>query len=246
MPIKTVLFDADDTLWDTQKYFDVGHDIVVSQLGKDGYKTYVDRLLGDSGFFGIGTTPVCKAYLETLIDIRNGQLSDTDRQSYENLKATLSTRPIETYENVRETLALLRRNYRVIIVTKGQLAEQMMSIAKSGLRPFVHDFQIMNKKDANEYRGQVFTKYGLDPEECVMVGNTLKTDIHPVLECGGHAIYIPRNHWHGENTHEDNSRHENYYQTDDIKNVPNIIKDIEQKMEQRPPVNNTAIVPRLY
>ncbi len=244
MPIKVIGFDADDTLWPTQLYYDAGHDIVIGQIGEEGYNHYVQKLLGDSSYFGLGTTPVCKAYLETLMELRDGQLSAGDMESYKELKTTLTTRPIENYDNVTETLQALQQDYHLMIITKGQLQEQIISITKSGLRPFVHDFQIMNTKDAAEYKDQVFDKYKINPSEFVMVGNTLKTDIHPVLECGGNGIYIPRHHWNGENTQDDHSSHANLYHADNISEVPDIIKTIEQKMICRPSLNNNGMQPK--
>lgn len=229
--IKVIGFDADDTLWPTMLYYNQVHDVLKNHFGENGHKTFNDNIKNNTTIYGIATSAVCKAFFETALEINNGCVTKDDARIYEDVKNILENKPAEPFDGVRDVLQELKQNYRIMIITKGQLGEQTLAINKSGLKSLVHDYHIMNDKDVTEYQERIFNKYNIKPSEFVMVGNTPKTDILPVLECGGHGIYIPRDFWDAESTEKEFSNHPNHYQIDDISKVPEVIKRIELSLK---------------
>ena len=210
--IKVIAFDADDTLWDCQSHFEV----VMQQL-YDELVPWVDRETSALELFaterknmrllGYGVKAFTLSVLETAMRVSQGQMATVRldwllRQCYGLLEFPCSPLP-----EVEPTLeALQRRGWRMAVFTKGELLDQEHKLERSGLARYFSHVEIVSDKGEPEFR-TLCHRLALQPEELLMVGNSLKSDIAPALAIGCHAVYIPF-HVTWQLEHHDRFEHE--------------------------------------
>jgi putative hydrolase of the HAD superfamily len=134
--------------------------------------------------------------------------------------------PVELLEGVREAVERLAQEYPLILVTKGDLLHQETKLAASGLGGHFKGIEIVSEKDARVYRS-VMTRYGVRPEGFVMVGNSLRSDVLPVLEAGGHAVYVPYEMtWVHERVPDAALEDAQYHSVTHIRELPGVLKSL--------------------
>jgi putative hydrolase of the HAD superfamily len=193
--IKVIAFDADDTLWVNEPYFREAEEHFCSLLenympreiaAQELFKTEMDNL----PLYGYGVKGFTLSMLETLTRVTEGKapLGLVDH-TIEIGKALLA-RPVELLENVEETLAGLHGRYRLVVATKGDLLDQERKLKKSGLLNYFHHIEIMSDKQPSDYN-KLLRHLDCQPENFLMLGNSLKSDVLPVLNIDAWAGYIP-------------------------------------------------------
>ncbi|MFC5045423.1 HAD family hydrolase [Aquimarina hainanensis] len=193
--IKVIAFDADDTLWVNEPFFRKAEqdfcDIFASHLPKDQVNEMLfSTQMKNLPLYGYGIKPFTLSLIETAMDITGGQLDgDIVAQLLQKGKEMLET-PVVLLEGIEETLAVLATKYRLVMATKGDLLDQERKLIKSGLQHFFHHIEIVSDKTEKQYT-QLVRHLDIQPHEFLMVGNSLKSDIVPVLAMGGHAFHIP-------------------------------------------------------
>lgn len=196
--IKVVAFDADDTLWDCQGHFDK----VMQQLYTE-LEPWVDRETAARELYaterknmpllGFGAKAFTLSMLETAIRVSRYEMTAEKISEIQQRCYRLLQFPCTPLPEVRETLETLRRtrpDLRLICFTKGELLDQEHKLQRSGLAPFFDDVEITSDKREKEFR-ELCHKLGIAPEEMLMVGNSMKSDIAPALAVGCSAVYIP-------------------------------------------------------
>jgi Predicted hydrolase (HAD superfamily) len=193
--IRYVAFDADDTLWVNEKFFRDGEAALCGLLeeyasAEEVIKHLYDLEMSTLKLYGYGIKAYILSMIETAIDISGGKVrQDTIREIIEMGKTQMN-RPVEVYEGVAEVLDSLRGKYELILATKGDMLDQYRKIGKSGLKDYFGHIEVMSDKKISDYR-RLMDKLACEPSQFMMIGNSLKSDVVPVLEMGGYAAHVP-------------------------------------------------------
>ncbi len=193
--IQVIAFDADDTLWVNETYFRAAEQEFATLLS--GYETQnkIDqelfkKELENLPLYGYGVKGFVLSMVEMAIELSNYSISNTSIQSILNIGKEMLNKPVELLDGVPPTLKALSAKYKLIVVTKGDLLDQERKLEKSGLLSFFHHIEVLSDKKKENYQ-QVLNHLELDPQKFLMVGNSLKSDVLPVLEVQANAIHIP-------------------------------------------------------
>lgn len=195
--IKVIAFDADDTLWSNEPFFQEVEKQYVNLLASYGTPEEVSAELFQTEMnnlkcLGYGAKAFTISMVETALRISRKSIPVTDIQKIINLGKALLEIPAEPLTGVRETLEALKehKDYKLVVATKGDLLDQENKLERSGLSSYFDHIEVMSDKTEKEYL-QLLNILQVTPEEFVMVGNSLKSDIQPVLSIGGYGIHIP-------------------------------------------------------
>jgi putative hydrolase of the HAD superfamily len=195
--IKVIAFDADDTLWDCQSWFDD-----VERKCCELLKPWATAREVSEGLFaterknlsltGYGTKAFTLSLIENAVRVSHEQLTGDIVMQLIDLGKELLNFPTTPLPEVQETLQQLAdmRRYRFVVFTKGELMDQENKLRRSGLEGFFSHMETVSNKTEKEYR-QLCENLNVAPEETVMVGNSFRSDIAPALEAGASAIHIP-------------------------------------------------------
>ena len=192
---RVIGFDADDTLWHNENIFEHVHERYRELLAQYHDAATVDRTLfatemRNLALYGYGVKGFMLSAIETAIELTDGRISAEEIRTLLALGRGMIEHPVELLDGVAETLAALAATHRLLIITKGDLRDQERKLAKSGLAGHFRHVEIVSEKDAGAY-GRLFRRHAIEPARFLMVGNSLKSDILPVLELGGAGVHIP-------------------------------------------------------
>lgn len=195
MNLKVIAFDADDTLWVNEPYFRETEEKFCALLqdfmplhaaNKELFNTEMQNL----SLYGYGVKGFMLSMVETALRISSNRCSLEVIEEAIRLGKDLLDRPIELLEGVESVLNSLKNHYRLVVATKGDLLDQERKLRKSGLEHYFHHIEIMSDKQENDYL-ELIGHLDIQPHEFMMIGNSLKSDVIPVLNIGGHAVHIP-------------------------------------------------------
>ncbi len=193
--VSVVAFDGDDTLWHNESIFTMtqGRYRALLERYLDG-PALDERLqaneLRNLHLFGYGIKGFTLSMIETAIEASAGQVEAATIQSIIEYGKAMLQHPVELLEGVRATIEALHGRYRLMVITKGDLFDQESKLARSGLVELFWQIEIVSEKDQETYR-RILRAHHIDPREFVMVGNSIKSDILPVLGLGAHAVHVP-------------------------------------------------------
>ncbi len=193
--IELVALDADDTLWHNEPLYTSVREQFCALLTRYQPTGIADARLHEVEMrnlqhFGYGVKGFALSMIETAIELTNGQLESADVQKIIDWGRDMLASPVELFEGVSDAVAELAQRFPLILLTKGDLLHQETKLARSGLGHHFTGIEIVSEKDASVYR-RVMSRYRVAPDCFVMVGNSLRSDILPVLEAGAHAVYVP-------------------------------------------------------
>ncbi|PHI20984.1 haloacid dehalogenase [Lewinellaceae bacterium SD302] len=209
--ITHIAFDADDTLWAHENVFvdakKAATELLRPYLGEKDIEKELYRFEKKNlAIFGYGIKGFMLSLIETAIELSSGKISGGEIQRIIDLGKEMLEHPIELLTHVSEAIDLFEDHYPLLIITKGDLFDQENKIARSGIGDHFSIVEIVSEKNPKSYR-KICRKHEIDPRGLLMLGNSLKSDILPVLEIGGQAIHIPFEYtWHHERTEADKSR----------------------------------------
>jgi putative hydrolase of the HAD superfamily len=193
---QTLMIDADDTLWENNIYFERAIASFISFLNHRHYSAaQVRHKLNEVehehiGKLGYGLHSFTAALVATFERLSVEPLTPALHETIHGIARAIAEQPIELLRHVSPTLQELRSRHRLLLVTKGNLAEQTGKVERSGLGPYFEAVEVVAEKDAESYRA-IVTRYGLQPETTWMVGNSPKSDINPAIAAGLNAVFIP-------------------------------------------------------
>ncbi len=203
--IKLVGFDGDDTLWHSQGYFDGAQaefESIIARYVDLGDARLHERMLATEqanlALFGYGAKAMTLSMLETAIDITEGRVTPSDLGRLLDLGKAVLQHPVELLPGIRDAVEAVARNHAVVLITKGDLFHQERKVAQSGMADLFRRIEIVSEKDAAAYT-RVLREFTLSPGQFVMVGNSLRSDIEPVVRLGGWGIHLP---YHATWAHE--------------------------------------------
>jgi len=223
MDIKVIAFDADDTLWVNEPYF-LETETKFCQLmeeflpqhvvAKELFKTEIDNLY----LYGYGIKGYILSMIETAIRISGNTLNAEAVMKIMDYGKEMLAKPIELIDGVEDTLKALHGKYRLVVATKGDLKDQHRKLHDSGLGHYFHHIEVMSDKQQTDYT-KLVSRLDIAPHEFLMIGNSLKSDVIPVLEIGGHACHIPFHTTWAHEVVEHSVEHQNFIQAEKISQV---------------------------
>lgn len=193
--IKVVGFDADDTLWVNETYFRKAEEEFASLL--DGFETKnkIDQELfkmemKNLELYGYGIKGFMLSMVESALEISNNTVSQATLTELLNLGKKMISHPVELLDDVKEVLESLHTKYRLIVLTKGDLLDQERKIERSGLSKYFHHIEVLSDKKEENYLN-LLDHLEINVQEFLMIGNSLKSDVLPLLNIGAQAVHIP-------------------------------------------------------
>jgi putative hydrolase of the HAD superfamily len=227
MDIKVIAFDADDTLWDNENYFQEIEkkfcELMEEYLPQHSVARELLRFeIHNLPLYGYGIKAFMLSMIETAISISNGTISVSVIEKIIQYGKELLQKPIQKLEGVDEVLENLKGRYRLVVATKGDLLDQERKLKKSGIEHYFHHTEIMSEKGEADFR-KLIKHLDIKPENFLMIGNSLKSDVLPVLNIGGHAFHIPYHVTWGHEKIEYEVNHENFRQFSCIKDILTVL-----------------------
>ena len=226
MNIKVIAFDADDTLFINEPYFEETQEafcvLMEDYLSRRSLEQelYTNQI-ANLPLYGYGIKAYILSMIETAIIVSDGTVSIKHIERVLALGKELLQKPIELIEGVEETLAALHGRYKLVVATKGDLKDQQRKLHDSGLGHYFHHIEVMADKQALNYH-KLLQRLDIEPHEFMMIGNSLKSDVLPVLEIGGYACHIPfHTTWEHERIDHE-VKHDNFKALTDVREVLNL------------------------
>ena len=227
--LKIIAFDADDTLWVNEPIFTKTQHACKSLLKKYVSPEILDEKLyateiRNLKLFGYGVKGFTLSMIETAVELSEGKISGKEIQTIIELAKEMVKHPVELLPNVATTLEQLKDQYELMIITKGDLFDQESKIARSGIADFFNRIEIVSEKNETTYQ-KVFEQHRIDLNHFLMLGNSLKSDVLPILKLGGRAIHIPfHTTWMHEMIDEKKQAGFQYVTLEDIGMLPDYLK----------------------
>lgn len=193
--ITTIAFDADDTLWHNERIFLSTKDKFTALLSEFHDKIYIERHLDATEtknikHFGYGIKGFTLSMVETACELTEGRITGDKIKEIITFAKDMLASPIEVLDGVEDAIKELSGKYRLMCITKGDLLDQETKLARSGLGEYFDALEIVPRKVASTYEN-ILKKHNISKNEFVMIGNSLRSDILPVVEIGAKAVFIP-------------------------------------------------------
>ncbi|MDQ1857197.1 HAD family hydrolase [Chryseobacterium sp. WLY505] len=221
--ITTIAFDADDTLWINEPYFQEAEKefcillenyLPQHSVSQELFTTEMQNL----HLYGYGVKGFMLCMIETITRVSNNTASLELVNKAIHLGQELLQKPIELLDGVTETLESLKGKYRLVVATKGDLLDQERKLKNSGLQDYFHHIEIMSDKKEHDYK-KLLKHLDCQPENFLMLGNSIKSDVLPVLEIGGYAAHIPYHVTWSHEQHDVNLEHPNFIELTSINEI---------------------------
>ncbi|APA63285.1 HAD family hydrolase [Maribacter sp. 1_2014MBL_MicDiv] len=193
--INVIGFDADDTLWVNETYFRDTEDKFADLLEKYETKNKIDQELfrteiKNLDLYGYGIKGFVLSMIECALELSNNQVAPKTVSALLDLGKEMITQPVELLEGVEEVLQSLKDKYRLIVLTKGDLLDQERKLERSGLSEYFHHVEVLSDKKEKNY-SDLLEHLQIEPDEFLMIGNSLKSDVLPLVNIGARAVHIP-------------------------------------------------------
>ena len=227
---KIIAFDADDTLFVNEPYFQeveqqfcvLMQDYLSHQgLSQELFKTEIENL----ALYGYGIKGYILSMIEAAMKISNNTISLQIIEKIIELGKDLLQKPIELLDGVEQTLQALQGKYKLVVATKGDLKDQQSKLHRSGLGHYFHHIEVMSDKQEINYL-HLLKRLEIAPQDFLMIGNSLKSDVLPVLAIGGFAIHVPFHTTWAHEKIDHKVEHENFFEIKNVVEVLNILQNI--------------------
>jgi putative hydrolase of the HAD superfamily len=226
----TIAFDADDTLWHNERYFQISqerfHDLLAPYSDPDNLS---ERLLASErrnvGRYGYGIKGFTLSMIETAIEVTDENVPAQVIRELIAVGQDMLAHPIDLLPGVAEVLGTLTETHRLMVITKGDLLDQERKIAQSGLGDVFDAVEIVSEKTPESY-ARIFHAHGIAPDAAMMVGNSMKSDVLPVLKIGGWGVHVPHDlTWALEHAEKPDS-HARFREIPSLSDLPSLISSL--------------------
>ena len=230
--IELIAFDADDTLWHNEPLFTDTKIRFTALLSNYHSSDWIEERLYETeirnlSHYGYGIKSFTLSMIETAVELTEGRIRGDEIQQVIDFAKDMLNAPIRLLDGAEETVRTLFQSHRLMLVTKGDLFDQQSKIARSGLGDMFSHVEVVTGKDASTYK-HITEKVGIDPTHFLMVGDSLKSDILPVLDIGGNAVHVPYEvTWKHEEVPADVVDQYHFKHADSIGQVVSLIRDWE-------------------
>ena len=232
--LTTICFDADDTLWHNERFFVLTQERFAELLRDHAEPDHLaDRLLAaerrNIGHYGFGIKGFVLSMIETALEVTEHRVPGAVIAEIIAAGQEMLRHPIELLPGVEETISALSAEFTLLLVTKGDLLDQERKLAQSGLGDAFDGVEIVSDKTADVYRA-IFKRAGARPEDALMAGNSLKSDVNPAIEAGGWGVYVPHGATWVLEAAEAPADHPRFRRIEGLAELPGLLRDICHNM----------------
>jgi putative hydrolase of the HAD superfamily len=234
-----IAFDADDTLWHNERLYVRAQAMLKQLLAQYHHPEWIaERLyhteMRNLQHFGYGIKGFALSMIETAVELTEGRITGHEIQTIIDAAKEMLAADVELLEHVADTLVSLTNTYALMLITKGDLFDQELKIARSGVAQHFRHIEIVSDKSQASY-DTLLKRHGIAPERFLMVGNSLRSDILPVLALGASAVYVPHQLTWAHEAAEPPVAQPGYYEVKHLGLLPNLLKDLERQALQVSP-----------
>ncbi|WP_411816284.1 HAD family hydrolase [Hyphococcus sp. DH-69] len=228
--LDVVAFDADDTLWQNERFYRLTEAAFTELLADYADPDHLtERLLETErrnlARYGFGIKGFTLSMIETALEITEGKAPASVIQAILDKGHEMLEHPVELLPHAAETVQRLKGEFRLMVITKGDLFDQERKIALSGLADQFDGIEIVSDKNPETYRN-VFSRHGVSAEKAMMVGNSLKSDVLPVLDLGGWGVHVPHSQTWAFERAEPPQSHPRFREIDHLGGLQDILKSL--------------------
>jgi len=190
-----IAFDADDTLWHNEILYAGAQENLRELLspyadGKTVDHALYQKEMSNLALYGYGIKSFALSMIETAIELSGDKVSAAEVGNIIGFAREMLTAEVQLLDDAASAVMELSRSHHLMVITKGDLRDQESKLARCGIREYFDEIEIVSEKTSHTYE-RLMSRYGITPDRFLMVGNSLKSDILPVVAAGGHAVYIP-------------------------------------------------------
>ena len=222
---KVIAFDADDTLWENENFFREAEQEFYALMENYADENFLEQKLfqteiGHLDLYGYGIKSFILSMIETALKVSKNEVSQEIISEILQIGKRMLNHPVRLLKGVESTLKFLsEKNYRLVVATKGDLLDQERKLKASGLQNYFHHIEVMTDKQEANYKS-LFQNLAVKPSEFLMIGNSLKSDILPILELGGQAVHIPyHTTWVHESLNEEDLKQYKYLKLESLEEL---------------------------
>ncbi|MEL7149402.1 MAG: HAD family hydrolase [Pseudomonadota bacterium] len=232
--LTTICFDADDTLWHNERFFRLTEERFIALLADyaqpdDLAERLLDAERRNLERYGYGIKGFTLSMIETALQVTENRVPGAVIAELISAGQEMLQHPIELLPGADDTIRRLASDYQLLLITKGDLIDQERKLAQSGLGELFDGVEIVSEKTTEVYAG-IFTGRGIPAEAALMVGNSLKSDIHPVLAAGGWAAHVPFGETWALEQASVPTGHPRFYELPDLTGVPALASQISRNI----------------
>jgi len=231
MAIEMIAFDADDTLWENEMIYQNALAELQEILAPWGSPEGVNEIVNEiehrnMKHYGYGIKAFILSLIEAALQISDHEIHAEEIDKILGIGRSMLEADIHMMPNVLETLKALKGKYPLMVITKGDLLDQTAKVKRSGLEEFFKAVEVLNDKTEESYLN-ILEVHQINPQGLIMIGNSIRSDILPILNIGGKAVYIPAdNTWSHEMVADFNPDVDGYYELTHIGQLPDLIQRI--------------------
>ena len=232
--IETIAFDADDTLWQNETLFQEAQAQLAQILKEWETPEGIQQVITETErrnlpIYGYGIKAFTLSMIETALGVSDDKIGAATIKEILALGRSMLQAEVKLLPRVKETLQTLSENYHLMMITQGDLLDQTSKLSRSGLEDLFSLVEVLNQKTPGTYR-TILEKHHLDINAFMMVGNSLRSDIAPVLALGAKAVHIPtQTTWELELLADFDTSQEGFYEIDDITALPPLLESLHSK-----------------
>jgi putative hydrolase of the HAD superfamily len=224
-----IAFDADDTLWHNETLYAEAQRKLKELLSRyaDGEMVaqwLYEKEMSNLQYYGYGIKSFTLSMIETAVELTEGKIQGSEVLKIIGFAKEMLTSEVQLFEHAEETVCEVAKSYELMMVTKGDLLDQQSKLSRSGLGDYFRYVEVVSQKTQRTYEA-LLAKYRIKPQRFLMVGNSLKSDILPVLALGGTAVYIPFHiTWAHEAVDSQRIGHDGYYELEHLGQLLQLIE----------------------
>lgn len=234
-PFDLIAFDGDDTLWHNERSYREARERFSRLLAASGVELSDEEIeervsateLANIEYFGYGVSSFVLSLIETAIHLTAGRVTGAGLHDLIHLAKHMLSERVELFPGVHGALSEIARTYPIVLITKGDLLHQTSKLDRSGLRPFFKYVEVVSHKTPAVY-SEILSRHGVEPSRFLMVGNSLRSDVLPVLDIGATAVYVPAAlSWAHEHADVPDAWSDRVFELPTLEAVAGLIKQME-------------------
>ena len=229
--LDAIALDADDTLWHSESLFQKTQARLIEILDQYADHESVLARLHDTEeqnirLFGFGIKGFTLSMIEAAIEISQGRITAPEIHEIVMMGKAMLDSPLDLFDGVADVLSDLANHYPLFLITKGDNMDQYNKIDKSGLAGHFSQIEVVLKKDVPTYQ-KLFQEHGVDPGRVLMAGNSIPSDVLPVLELGGWGVHIPYHVVASFERHDKDPKHDRFRRIERLSDLPDLVRSLE-------------------
>jgi putative hydrolase of the HAD superfamily len=239
-----IAFDGDDTLWHNERSYRHARERFRRVLATAGVDLSDDEIeervnrteLENIDYYGYGVSSFTLSLIETAIELTGGRVAGGDLADLIQVAKEMLSEEIELFERAREAVAALSATHPLMLITKGDLLHQTSKLERSGLQPFFKYVEVVSHKTPRVY-ASILARHGIDPGRFLMIGNSLRSDVLPVIEMGGRAVYVPAAlSWAHEHADVPDEARDRFIELPSLEGIAGLVESLESAANCRLPI----------